>query len=51
MVEPAEPDAFNLLVALAAGVAVAVISKDQASGAAGGDGEAADAALQDRKIC
>ena len=47
VVEAAEPDAFNLLVALTTRVAVAVISKDEASGAAGGDGEAADAALQD----
>lgn len=49
MVEAAEPDAFDLLVALTAGVSIAVISKDEASGAAGDDGEAADAALQDRK--
>ncbi len=49
MVEAAEPDAFDLLVALTAGVSIAVISVDEASGAAGDDGEAADAALQDRR--
>lgn len=49
MVEAAELDAFDLFVASTAGVAVAVISKDEASGAAGDDGEAADAALRDRK--
>lgn len=47
VVEAAEPHAFDLLVALAAGVAVAVVAEDEASGAAGGDGEAADAALKD----
>lgn len=49
MVEAAEPDAFDLLVALTAGVPVAVVSKDEASGTAGDNGEAADAALPDGK--
>ena len=49
MVEATETDVFDLLIALTAGVTVAVISKDEASGAAGDDGEAADAALQDGK--
>lgn len=47
VVEAAEPDAFNLLVALTTCVAVAVISEDEACGATGGNSEAADAALQD----
>lgn len=47
MVEAAEPDAFDWLVASAAGVAVAVISKDEASGATSDDGETTDAALQE----
>ena len=49
MVEAAEPDAFDALVALTAGVTVAVVSRHEASGAAADDGEAADAPLQDRR--
>lgn len=49
MVEATQPDSFNLFVALAARVTIAVIPEDEASGAAGDDGEAADAALEDRK--
>lgn len=49
MVKAAEPHTFNLLIALTAGVAVAVISKDKTSCAAGDDGETTDAALQTDK--
>lgn len=46
MVEPTEPDAFDLLVAAAAGVAIAVVSKDEASRAAGHNGVTADGSLR-----
>ena len=49
MVEAAQPHAFDLLVASTTRVAVAVVSEDEASGASGGDGEAADAALWDKE--
>lgn len=46
MVEAAEPESFHGFIASTAGVAVAVVSKDEATGAAGDDGEATDAALR-----
>lgn len=46
VVQPAQLHAFDPLVTPAAGVAVAVVAEDEASGAASGDGEATDAALQ-----
>jgi len=46
VVEAAQPDPLDGLVALAARVAVAVVAEDQASGAPGGDGVAADTALE-----
>lgn len=49
MVQAAQPDAFDYLVAAPTCVAVAVVSEHEASGAAGDDGEAADAALQDKR--
>lgn len=49
MVEATQPDALDLFISLAASVAIAVISEDEASCAAGDDGEPADAALEDKK--
>lgn len=46
VVETTEPDTFDLLVAAATGVAIAVVSKDKASGAAGHHGVTTDGALQ-----
>lgn len=50
MVEATELDAFDGLVASTTGVAVAVVSKYEAISAAGDDGEATDASLQDGKL-
>lgn len=46
VVQTAEPDTFDLLVAAATGVAVAVVSEDEASGAAGHNGVTADGSLR-----
>ena len=46
MVQAAQPDPLDGLVALSARVAVAVVAEDQASGAPCDDGVAADTALQ-----
>lgn len=45
VVEPAEPDAVQQLVAAAARVPVAVVSEDETGGTTGDDGETTDAAL------
>lgn len=49
VVEAAQPHAFDVLVTSPAGVAVAVVSENEASGAASDDGEATDAALRDEE--
>lgn len=46
MVQTTEPDTFNLLVAAATGVAVAVVSEDEASGTTGHNGVTADGSLR-----
>lgn len=48
VVKTTEPDTFNLFVAAATGVAIAVVSKDEASSSACHDGETTDGALPDR---
>lgn len=46
VVQTTEPDTFDLLVAAAAGVAVAVVSEDEASGATGHNSVTADGSLR-----
>lgn len=48
MVQTAKPRPLHLLVAAATGVSIAVVAKDEASGAAGHNGETTDGPLGDR---